>query len=486
VQNLSLQFHDRSRTGEIISRVNTDAGRIMDALVGSMGELVVNTLKFVGIAGVMLFVNWHFSVIALAYAPLLYFLFNAFRRNIRASAATARKQEGQMVTITQETVSAMRIVKAFGREIDEQQRFEQSGTARMEAEMQATRWEAAFDPLVDIIKAAGTAAVVWFGVAQILGGRLTVGELLIFLSYLSTFYSPLKRFSKIAGTMQKAAVSGDRLAELLDNEQITHDAPDAIDLGRATGRVDFVQVDFDYEREQPVLRGVDFSVRAGQTIGLVGTTGAGKTTIVNLLLRFYDVSRGQVLLDGIDVRRLRIKDLRRQFALVPQEPVLFAASIADNIAYGRPDAKMPAIVAAAEAANAHEFITRLPHGYTTVIGERGATLSGGQRQRIAIARAILRDAPILILDEPTAALDSNVEHEVMTALERLMRGRTTFVIAHRLSTIRNADLLLVLEHGQIVERGRHHDLLAAGGRYADLVRLQHQPPASTPVPHMTG
>lgn len=473
LQTLSLQFHNHSPTGEVISRVNNDANLIMDAFIGSTGEFIVNGLKFAGIAGVMLFVNWRFSIIALAYAPLLLFLFNAFRRNIKASARAARAEEGRMLSVTEETFSAIRVVKAFGREEAELKRFEEHGAVRMQAEMRAARWEASFEPIVDIIKAAGTAAIIWYGVAQILSGLLTIGELLVFLSYLAVFYSPLKRFSKFAGAIQKGAVSGERLGELLDTDQMIHDLPNSIPLVRARGKIEFDRVSYAYESDRSVLREVSFTVQAGQMIGLVGTTGAGKTTIANLLLRFYDPQGGRICLDDHDLRRIRLRDLRAQFALVPQESILFASSIRDNIAYGRPQATLAEITAAARAANAHEFISKLSHGYGTIVGERGATLSGGQRQRIAIARAILRNAPILILDEPTSSLDAESERDVMSALDRLMHGRTTFVIAHRLSTIRSADMILVMDHGGVIECGQHAELVERGGKYAELVRLQY-------------
>jgi subfamily B ATP-binding cassette protein MsbA len=482
VQRLSLDFYDQTRLGDVLRRVTDDAGRIMVALIGSLGELLVNAVKFASFAAVMLFVNWRFSVIVLAYAPLLLFLFVMFRRNIRATAKQARSYEGQMTNLALETMGAIRVVKAFGREDHEQARFDAHAAERVRAGLRAIRWEASFSPIVDFVQAAGTAAVIWYGVAQILAGQLTVGELLIFLSYLNSIYRPLKKFSQLAGELQKAAAGGDRLAELLDVDAGIPQATDARPLRRASGQVTFERVGFAYASapDRAVLQDFNLKVEAGQVVAFVGATGAGKSTIANLLMRFYDVTDGRILLDGVDLREIRRDDLRRQFALVPQESVLFATSIRDNIAYGRPDASEVEILSAARAANADTFIREMPDGYETVVGERGATLSGGQRQRIAIARALLRDAPILILDEPTAALDAESEEQVMSALERLMRGRTTFIIAHRLSTIREADLIVVLQQGRVVEQGRHADLIRQNGVYARLVQLQlgkngHQP-----------
>jgi len=485
VARLSLEFYDQTRLGDVLRRVTDDAGRIMVALVGSLGELLVNAVKLASFAAVMLFINWRFSIIVLAYVPLLLFLFITFRRNIRATAKQARSYEGQMTNLALETMSAIRVVKAFGREAHEQARFDAHARERVRAGLRAIRWEATFSPVVDFVQAAGTAAVLWYGVAQVLAGRLTVGELLIFLSYLNSIYKPLKKFSQLAGELQKAAAGGDRLAELFDINAGLHESPDARPLRRASGQITFEHVSFAYANapERLVLQDFNLHVEAGQVVALVGATGAGKSTVANLLMRFYEVTAGRILLDGIDLRDIRLEDLRRQFALVPQESVLFATSIRDNIAYGRPEASEAEIVAAAQAANADEFIRDLPDGYDTIVGERGATLSGGQRQRIAIARALLRDAPILILDEPTAALDAESEELVMSALERLMRGRTTFIIAHRLSTVRQADLIVVLDQGRIVEQGRHAELIRRGGAYARLVQLQlgedgHRAPAS--------
>lgn len=474
LQSLSLAFHDQSRSGEMIARVTNDARNVMDALVHTTGEVLINSLNFIGIAVIMFFVNWRFSIIALAYAPVLYVLFGEFRQKIKASAAAARTEDGQILNTTHETISAIRVVKAFGREKDAQRRFEEHGLARLQAGIDSALWGSAFEPIIDLIKAVGTATVVLYGTYRILGGTLTIGELLIFLSYLATFYNPLKRFSKLAGMLQIGSVSGERLAQLLDTQQIIQEHPQPVHIGRARGEVEFREVVFSYEEfDRPILDGVSFTARAGQKMAIVGATGAGKTTLANLLMRFYDPGRGEVWLDGLDIRRISLKDLKRQFALVPQEPLLFALSIRENIAYGNPGASMRRIIESAMAANAHDFIMQLPHGYDTVVGERGVSLSVGQRQRIAIARALLQDAPILILDEPTAALDSVSEYEVMKALERLMEGRTTFIIAHRLSTIRSADVILVIDGGHVVESGNHDELMALRGRYAEFVRLQN-------------
>jgi ABC-type multidrug transport system fused ATPase/permease subunit len=481
VARLPLEFFDQNRLGDVIKRVTEDAGKIMIALVGSMGEFLVNTIKFMGFAFVMIFVNWRFSIIVLAYVPLILFLYITFRNNIRATAQESRKLEGEMMNLTLETLSAIREVKAFGQEANQLAKFDERGDKRVQSMLRSIRWEASFSPVIDFVQAASTAAVVWYGVSQVLVGNFTVGDLLIFMAYLKDMYSPLRRFSKLSANWQKAAASADRLGKVLDAKFDWQEKPDALPIGRVRGDVYLENVSFAYPSapDRVILQGMNLRVNAGKIIALVGATGAGKSTITNLLMRFYEATEGRILLDGHDIRDLKLADLRRQFAVVPQESVLFATTLAENIAYGRPDASRADIVAAAHAANIHDFIRSLPEGYETVVGERGATLSGGQRQRIAIARALLRDAPLLILDEPTAALDARSEEKVMNALERLMVGRTTFIIAHRLSTVRQADLIVVLENGRVVEQGKHAELMARRGQYAHLTQLQQGDVAPT-------
>lgn len=366
----------------------------------------------------------------------------------------------------------LRVIVAFGREGYEQKRFREQGERAKRARVKLTVHQTLFALGVNMTTAIGTALVLGFGAYQALQGQMTVGQLLVVMTYIAGVYKPLETISTTVGSLQDQIISLRMAFDLLDTEPEIKDAPDAVEMRRAEGRVTFERVDFSYAGRTETLKDISFEAAPGQVVALVGQTGAGKTTLVSLLPRFYDPLAGRILLDGTDIRRLTIKSLRQQISIVLQEPLLFSCSIADNIRYGRLDATMDEIVAAAQAANAHDFIMELPDKYETLIGERGAQLSGGERQRISVARAFLKDAPVLILDEPTSSIDSKTEAVILDALDRLMAGRTTFMVAHRLSTIRHADSILVMEHGRIAERGTHEELLRDGVLYKHLHEMQ--------------
>jgi ATP-binding cassette, subfamily B, bacterial len=375
--------------------------------------------------------------------------------------------------VIQEVLSSIRVVKAFAREEYEQRRLEEESLEGVEIALRARGLKAKLAPLVEVIVAVGTGLVLWFGARLALSGNLSAGSLVVFIFYLGKMYKPMQELSKVTDSYSKAAVGYERIREVFDADREVKDLPGARRALRFSGRIEFQNVDFAYQADRPVLKNVSFRIEPGQVAALVGPTGAGKTSIISLIPRFYDPTSGLVSIDGWDVRRLQQKSLRQQMSFVLQETLLFHATLWSNIAYGKPEASRAEILRAAELANAHEFIEKMPEGYDTVVGERGATLSGGQRQRIAIARAIIRNTPILILDEPSAGLDAASEKLVFEALDRLLEGKTSIVIAHRLSTIRRADVIFVVENGGIVERGKHEDLLKLGGLYAELYHI-HQ------------
>jgi subfamily B ATP-binding cassette protein MsbA len=383
-----------------------------------------------------------------------------------------RRREGEVVNVLEEVLSSIRVVKAFAREDFEQKRFERHSLSSVEAALEARSIKAKLPPIVEIIVACGTCLVLWYGARLVLTGALTPGELLVFLLYLGKMYKPMRELSKMTDTISKASVGWERIREVLENETQVRDQPKAKRAPRFKGRIEFDHVDFSYQQGGAVLKDVSLTIKPGQLAALVGPTGAGKTTIVSLLPRFYDLTAGEIRIDGTDARQFKIESLRQQISFVLQETLLFRATVAENIAYGKPEATREEIVRAAKLANADEFIDQMEHGYDTMIGERGVTLSGGQRQRITIARAIIRDAPILILDEPSAGLDAASEKLVFDALENLMKGRTSIVIAHRLATVRRADVIFVIDSGQVVEQGTHEELLDNGGLYAKLYDLQ--------------
>ena len=472
IQRLSLSFHDQSRTGDLISRVTSDIDTLQSFITSGLLGALANSLTLVGMVGVMFYLNWRFTLIALSVAPLLFAVVFVYTRRIKKASREVRKKEGEIVSIVQEVLSSIHVVKAFAREDYEQKRLEEQSLESVEIALRARSLKAKLSPLVEVIVAVGTALVLWFGARLVLDGSLSAGSLVVFILYLGKMYKPMQELSKMTDDYSKAAVGYERIREVLDTERDVKDQPRARRAPPFKGKIEFEKVSFSYEPDSPILHDVSFTIEPGQLAAIVGPTGAGKSSIISLIPRFYEPSSGVVKIDGYDVRGLKKKSIRRQISFVLQETLLFHAPVWQNIAYGKPEASRPEILHAAEIALANEFIEKMPEGYDTMIGERGVTLSGGQRQRIAIARAVIRDTPILILDEPTSGLDAESEKLVFEALDRLMEGRTAIVIAHRLSTIRRADIILVLKDGAIIERGKHEDLLKAGGLYAEFHELQ--------------
>jgi ATP-binding cassette subfamily B protein len=471
LQRLSLSFHDRQQTGELMNRVTRDADKVQELLTDNLLEAASSSLLLIGMVGITLTLDWRLALVLMCMTPLMAVTNSRFRRRIKAAEQRARQGEGDINSLTQETLSSMRLIKVFGRERHETERFDTVGNELLEANLALTRTESAFSSWLEIVPALGLALLLGFGAHQVRSGDLELGQLLVFVSYLRDFYGPTRALSRLAAKASRASVRAERIAEVLGTAPAVADLPGARPAPRLRGDVVFSGVSFAYLENRPVLADVDLAVPAGSVLALVGPTGAGKSTLAALVPRLYDPDDGAVLLDGVDIRSYTLESLQAQVAVVPQESVLFRASVLENIAYGRPGASRADIEAAAKAANAHEFITALPHGYDTVVGERGDTLSGGQRQRVAIARALVRDAAVLILDEPTSGLDVRAEREVLDAIERLLAGRTTIVIAHRLSTVRRADRIAVLEAGRVVEHGSHDELMTLGGRYAEMVAL---------------
>ena len=475
VQRLSLSFYEQRQTGDMVVRLTSDIDATEDLISSAALGIVLNILTLAGMMAVMFYLDWRFSLIGLSVAPFLFVVVYRFTRRIKKAARAVKQKESELASVVQESISSVRVVKAFAREDFEENRLDRHSQESVALGLRARSIKARLPPLVDIIVAIGTCLVLWFGVRLVLDGRLTSGALLVFILYLGKMYKPMKDLSKMADTLSKAAVGFERIAEILNIERQVRDRPGARPAPPFKGRIEFAHVRFGYAPEQKVLNDVSLLVEPGQRAALVGLTGSGKSTLIGLIPRLYDTMDGQILIDGQDVRNFTLASLRQQVSFVLQDAVLFHATVAQNIAYGKPGATRDDIVRAATLANVDEFITRLPQGYDTVIGERGDTLSGGQRQRIAIARAIIRDAPILLLDEPSAALDPQSEELVFQGLSRLMEGRTSITIAHRLATVRNADVIFVLNDGVISERGTHYELLARNGLYAHLYRMQFEP-----------
>jgi subfamily B ATP-binding cassette protein MsbA len=472
IQRLSLSYHDKKRTGDLISRVTSDIDAIQNLISQVLLGMLVQVITLVGMICVMFYLSWKFTLIALSVVPVLGLVVYNFTRRIKRASKEVRSQEGEVVSVLQEVLSSIRVVQAFTREGYEQRRFEQESMGSVEAALRARGLKAKLTPMVQLITAVGTCLVVWYGSRLVLSGELTPGALLVFFLYLGKMYKPMRELSKMTDAVSKAAVGFDRIREVFETETEGRNLPGARRAPTFKGEIEFDGVCVGYEKDCLVLKDFSLKIEPGQVAALVGPTGAGKSTVISLIPRFYDPSKGSVKIDGMDVRSFKIKSLRRQISFVLQESLLFRATIGENIAYGKPEATREEIVRAAEMANAHEFIEKMPEGYDTMVGERGVTLSGGQRQRIAIARAIIRNAPILILDEPSSGLDAASEELVFDALTRLMEGKTSIVIAHRLATIRRADVIFVIKDGHVVERGTHQELLARGGLYKELYEIQ--------------
>ena len=450
VQRLSLAYHDARGTSDSTYRIQQDAMAIQYVLIDGVIPFISATVTLVGMIYVMTRIDWQLALIALAISPGLVVTGRIFRRRLRRHSREAKKLESSTMSIVQEVLGALRVVKAFGQEAREEERFIRRSTEGMKVRLRLASLEGSFNVLVGLASAAGMAAVLLIGVRHVGAGVLTLGELLMVMAYMNQLYEPLKTISRKAATLQLHLASAERAFALLDEPSDVEERPDARPLGRANGAIAFRNVSFAYGKDRPVLHDISFDVEPGARLGIAGASGAGKSTLISLLTRFYDPTEGEIRLDGVDLRDFRLEDLRRQFAVVPQDPVLFSASIAENIAYARPGASESDLVAAAQAANAHEFIVRLPQAYDTQVGERGIQLSGGQRQRIAIARAFLKDSPVLILDEPTSAVDDEAEAVIVEAIRRLMRERTVILITHRSSLLENCTSLVVLENGRLV------------------------------------
>jgi ABC-type multidrug transport system fused ATPase/permease subunit len=472
LQRLSLGYFDTHQTGAIVSTITADVKTIQGfASSGTLG-ILVDLLTIVGMVGVMFWMDWDFALIAVAVTPFLLLFVARLNRAVKRATREVRKQQSNIVAVVEQGLESVRVVQAYGQQESEEARLASVSRATVDAALAARRVKSLLSPAVSIVVAGCTGYVLWRGAALVLAGTMTVGELTVFLAYLAKFFKPVQDLAKMSSTIAQTAVAVERIQTILDTDDILPEKPDARDPGKVQGEVAFEHVAFAYDPKAPVLRDVNVSITPGQFVGVVGPTGGGKSTIVSMIPRFYDPSSGTVRIDGADLRDLKVKAIRDQIGFVLQDTLLFHGTVRENIAYGRPAATDAEIVAAAKLANADEFIAKMPQGYDTMVGERGLTLSGGQRQRIGIARALVRNAPILILDEPTAALDTESEKLVIEALERLMKGRTVITIAHRLSTIRDAHKIIVLKDGVIAEEGTHDELVARNGVYAELHRIQ--------------
>lgn len=474
LQRLSLDFYDTAKTGALVSTITSDVSTVQDFASSSTLDIIVDLVTIVFMLALMLWLDWDYTLIAVGVMPFLLVFVFRLKRAVKEATRSVRVRQSEIVAVVQQGLGSVRAVKAFSRQDLEVARMEDASHATVEAALKARRVKSLLSPVVSVVVALCTGIVLWKGTSLIVAGTMTAGVLTVYLAYLAQFFKPIKDLASMTSTIAQTSVALERIQNILRADDIIHERPGAVDTGRLQGEIAFDHVAFGYHDDPPVLRDVSFKIGAGQVVGIVGPTGGGKSTVVSLMPRFYDPSAGRVLIDGTDIRDFKLAFLRSQIGYVLQETVLFRGTIRENIAYGRPGASAQEVVAAAKLANADEFIARMPQGYDSMVGERGETLSGGQRQRIGIARAMIRDSPIMILDEPTAALDTESERLVIEGLQRLMKGRTVIMIAHRLSTIRNADKIIVLKDGVVAEEGTNDELIARGGVYAELHRVQFE------------
>lgn len=474
LQRLSVSFYDKNKTGTIMSYVTNDVNALQSAMVENTIEMITEGFILIGSVVAMIYLDWRLTLFTVCTFPVVLWFMEFFGKKIRKTGGRIQECTADITSVLQESVASARVIKSFVREDYEVDRFDVENKANFRANMKNAQLMATLTPVVELVAAIGVTMIIWYGGNNVINGTITVGSLVAFLTYAVNISNPIKRLTRVIGNIQKALAAAQRVFMIIDMPEEIAESRDAKQLPEVSGKVEFQNVSFAYNDKGNVITDLSFSVKPGEVIAIVGPSGAGKSTIANLLPRFYDVNKGDIKIDGHSVREVTLDSLREQVGIVPQETMLFNGSVYNNILYGRLDATKEEIEAAAKAANAHDFIMQLTDGYETKLGDRGVNLSGGQRQRIAIARAILKNPRILILDEATSALDTESERVVQEALDRLMVGRTSFVIAHRLSTVKNADKILVLEKGNLVESGTHDELLALDGLYAHLYKIQYR------------
>jgi ABC-type multidrug transport system fused ATPase/permease subunit len=474
LQRLSLGYYDKHQIGGLISTLTTDIGTIQTFASSGVLDILVDVFTVLGMLGLMAWLRWDFALVAAAVAPFLLLFVSRFKRMLKKATQEVRKNEEQIVTIEMQGLQAQRVVAAFGTQGLEEERLRGASLATVESALKARRIKSLVLPLTALAVSACTALVLWRGAELVLAGVMTAGVLTVFLSYLTKFFKPVRDLAKMTNSVAQASVAAERTQAIMKTDSAIVERPDAREVGKIRAEIIFDRVAFGYEPGVPVLRDVSFGILPGQFVGIVGPTGSGKSTVLSLIARFYDPTQGAVSIGGTDIRAYKLQSLRQSMAMVLQDTVLFRATIGENIAYGRKSATFADIVQAARIANAHDFIQEMPYGYNTLVGERGLTLSGGQRQRIGIARAVIRNSPILILDEPTASLDIETEASVMEALERAMKNRTVIMVSHRLSALRDASNIIVLREGRVAEQGNHNQLNARGGIYSEIFNAQSE------------